>query len=244
MSERTIKSGGVAGVLAAALFILSAVTDTVAPIDVDYDSPNEYVYVAASTVAFLAVVVAVIGVRALAARTGRPARLATVAARLVGVGYGAVGLLNIVNLLVGGRSLVMVRLGFAVVILVGSAILGWSCSGCIYCHGGAARCWSSPFQWGISLMRCSPARRIFCWHCCGGGSASPCWFARRHLSSRPWGSRHGLVDAGTARQPVRGRRQLRQTRPGTEEVYGIAVSRKGSQWTCSRTRRWFGTCSR
>ena len=79
MSERTIKSGGVAGVLAAALFILSAVTDTVAPIDVDYDSPNEYVYVAASTVAFLAVVVAVIGVRALAARTGRPARLATVA---------------------------------------------------------------------------------------------------------------------------------------------------------------------
>ena len=44
-----------AGVLAAALFILSAVTDTVAPIDVDYDSPNEYVYVAASTVALLAV---------------------------------------------------------------------------------------------------------------------------------------------------------------------------------------------
>jgi hypothetical protein len=124
MSERTIKSGGVAGVLAAALFILSAVTDTVAPIDVDYDSPNEYVYVAASTVAFLSVVVAVIGVRALAARTGRPARLATVAAWLVGVGYGAVGLLNIVNLLVGGRSLIMVRLGFAVVILVGSAILG------------------------------------------------------------------------------------------------------------------------
>ena len=124
MSERTIKSGGVAGVLAAALFILSAVTDTVAPIDVDYDSPNEYVYVAASTVAFLAVVVAVIGVRALAARTGRLARLATVAAWLVGVGYGVVGLLNVVNLLAGGRSLVMVRLGFAVVILVGSAMLG------------------------------------------------------------------------------------------------------------------------
>jgi len=33
-------------------------------------------------------------------------------------------LLNIVNLLAGGRSLVMVRLGFAVVILVGSAMLG------------------------------------------------------------------------------------------------------------------------
>ncbi len=33
-------------------------------------------------------------------------------------------LLNIVNLLAGGRSLVMVRLGFAVVIMVGSAILG------------------------------------------------------------------------------------------------------------------------
>ena len=89
MSERTIKSGGVAGVIAAALFILTAVTDIVAPIDVDYDSPHEYVYVAASTVAFLAVVVAVIGVRALAARTGRPARLATIATWLVGVGWPA-----------------------------------------------------------------------------------------------------------------------------------------------------------
>ena len=55
----------------------------------DYDSPHESVYVAASTVAFLAVVVAVIGVRALAARTGRPARLATIATWLVGVGWPA-----------------------------------------------------------------------------------------------------------------------------------------------------------
>ena len=84
MSERTIKSGGVqerwvAGVLAAALFILSAVTDTVAPIDVDYDSPNEYVYVAASTVAFLAVVVTVIGFGRWPRGPAGPARLATVA---------------------------------------------------------------------------------------------------------------------------------------------------------------------
>jgi hypothetical protein len=138
----------------------------------------------------------------------------------------------------------MVRLGFAVVILVGSAILGvvvlrmhllpWWCGALLIVA----------FPVGHFANALSPARRIFCWHCCGGRSVSPCWFARRHLSSRPWGSRHGLVDAGTARQPVRGRRQLRQTRPGTEEVYGIAVSRKGSQWTCSRTRRWFGTCSR
>jgi hypothetical protein len=37
----------------------------------------------------------------------------------------------------------------------------------------------------------------------------------------------GQLSSGTAQQPVHGRQQLRHTKPGTEEVYRIAVSRKG-----------------
>ena len=124
MSPKIVKLGGLAGILAAALFLITAAIDQIAPVDVVYDSPNEYAHLAVSTAAFLAVVVAVVGVWALKSRTGRLRRLATVAAWLVGVGYGLVALLNIVNLLVGGRSLNNVRLGFALVMLIGSVILG------------------------------------------------------------------------------------------------------------------------
>lgn len=124
MSPNFVRLGGLAGILAAALFVVVFVIDQVAPVDFVYDSPSEYVYAAVSMVAFLAVVVAVVGVWALKSRTERLRRLATVAALLTGLGYGAVALLNVVNLLMGGRSLNNVRLGFALVMLIGSVILG------------------------------------------------------------------------------------------------------------------------
>ena len=80
MSPNIVKLGGLAGILAAALFLVVAVIDQVAPIELVYDSPNEYVYSAVSMVAFLAVVAAVVGVWALNSRTGQLRRLATVAA--------------------------------------------------------------------------------------------------------------------------------------------------------------------
>jgi hypothetical protein len=94
MSPNIVKLGGLAGILAAALFLIAVVINQVAPVEVAYDSPNEYVYSAVSMVAFLAVVAAVVGVWALNSRTGRLRRLATVAALLTGLGYGVVALLN------------------------------------------------------------------------------------------------------------------------------------------------------
>ena len=87
MPVRTVKIGGLAGLLAAALFTICAVIDQTAPVESVYDSPNEYVYAVLSMVAFLAAVVAVVGVRTLTSQTGRLARLATVAAWMVGLGY-------------------------------------------------------------------------------------------------------------------------------------------------------------
>ena len=124
MSLRAVKIGGLAGLLAGVLFLIAAVIDQVAPVEVVYDSLNEYLHSAVSMVAFLAVVVAVVGVWALKSRTGQLRRLAAVAAWLTGLGYGFVALLNAVNLIQGERSLNMVRLGAALVMLIGSVILG------------------------------------------------------------------------------------------------------------------------
>jgi hypothetical protein len=124
MSPNIVKLGGVAGILAAALFLIVVVIDQVAPVEVVYDSPNEYVYSAVSMVAFLAVVAAVIGVWALKSRTSQLRRLAAVAAWMTGLGYGFVALLNAINLIQGERTLNMVRLGAALVMLIGSVILG------------------------------------------------------------------------------------------------------------------------
>ena len=124
MSPNIVKLGGLAGILAAALLLIAAVIDQVAPIEVAYDSPNEYIHSAVSMVAFLAVVAAVVGVWALKSRTSQLRRLATVAAWMTGLGYGFVALLNAINLIQGERTLNMVRLGAALVMLIGSVILG------------------------------------------------------------------------------------------------------------------------
>ena len=124
MSPNIVKLGGLAGILAAALLLVAAIIDQVAPVGLVYDSPDEYVYSAVTMVAFLAVAAAVVGVWSLKSRTGQLRRLARVAAWMTGLGYGVVALLNAVNLIQGERTLNMVRLGVAVVMLIGSAILG------------------------------------------------------------------------------------------------------------------------
>ena len=125
MSPRTVKAGGLAGLLAGALFIATTVIDQLAPVDFVYDSPNEYVFVAVITVAFLAAVGAVLGMWALKSRTEQLRRLGLAGAWSVGIGYGVVALTSAVSLVQGERSLVMVRIGAAPVILIGSVILGF-----------------------------------------------------------------------------------------------------------------------
>jgi hypothetical protein len=124
MSERTIKAGGVAGLLAAVMCLAStALAQVVGNPDV-YVSPGNYLVTAFNTVGFLAAVVAIIGFYALLSRTGRFRRLGLVGAWLAGIGYTAMALLNVVNLVAGGRILMPVRIGASGFLLVGSVILG------------------------------------------------------------------------------------------------------------------------
>lgn len=124
MSERTIKAGGVAGLLAAVMFVAStALAQVVGNPDV-YASPGNYLVSAFNTAGFLAAVVAILGSYALLSRTVRFRRLGLVGAWLAGIGYAAMALLNVVNLVAGGRILMPVRIGASGFLLVGSVILG------------------------------------------------------------------------------------------------------------------------
>lgn len=125
MPVNAVKGGGLAGLLAAILFLISTVIDQLAPVQTVYDSPNEYVYQTLSMVAFLGAVGAVIGFWAVQSRPGRFRRLGTVAAGLTGAGYTVVALVNAVSIAQGERSLVTVRIAAALTLLIGSVILGF-----------------------------------------------------------------------------------------------------------------------
>jgi hypothetical protein len=124
MSERMIKTGGLAGLLAAVLLVVStALAQVVGNPDV-YASPGNYLVQALNTAAYVAAIVAIMGFHALLSRTGRFRRLGLVGAWLAGIGYAAMALLTVANLIAGGRILVPVRIGAAGLLLLGSVILG------------------------------------------------------------------------------------------------------------------------
>ena len=124
MSTAVLRWAGWAGLLAAALFVTSTVINQVAPVQEPYVSTTDYVHQAVLVLAFLAVVGAVIGLTALLRSTGRMRALSAIGGVLTGGGYFLVGLLSLVNLIQGERSLVAVRQVAALVLLVGSALLG------------------------------------------------------------------------------------------------------------------------
>jgi hypothetical protein len=69
MSSR-IKWGGIAGIAAAALFIVSAILEQLSPLQRIYDSVASYLYLGVVVAAYIAVIIAVLGIHAL--HSGRP----------------------------------------------------------------------------------------------------------------------------------------------------------------------------
>ncbi len=124
MSTTALTRAGWGGLLAAVLFVTTMVIDQVAPVQSPYSSPSDYVHQAALVLAFQGAASAVIGIFLLLRSTGRFAALSLVGAVLAGSGYFVVGLLSLINLIQGERTLVQIRMVAALVLLVGSALLG------------------------------------------------------------------------------------------------------------------------
>jgi hypothetical protein len=119
-----VTRGGIAGVVAAALLVLSAILNQLSPVQATYNSAADYLYLAVVLAAYIAVLVAVLGIHAL--HNGRPryGRLGTVGTVMTFIGYAVIAVTTAINMVQGHRSLQTVRISAAVVLLIGSALLG------------------------------------------------------------------------------------------------------------------------
>jgi hypothetical protein len=119
-----VKWGGIGGVVAAALFIVSAILNQLSPVERTYDSSATYIYLVVVLVAYIAVIVAVLGIHALHKGRPRYGRLGTAGTVLTIVGYATIAVITVISMAQGHASLLTVRLGAGVVLLIGSALLG------------------------------------------------------------------------------------------------------------------------
>jgi hypothetical protein len=108
-----IKSGGIAGVVAAALLILSAILYQLNPVQRTYDSATSYLYLGA-----------VLGIHALHSGTPRYGRLGVTGTVLTIAGYAIIAVMTVISMVQGHPSFLTVRLAGAGVLLVGSVLLG------------------------------------------------------------------------------------------------------------------------
>jgi hypothetical protein len=119
-----VKWGGIAGLVTAALLIISAIVNQMSPIERTYDSTANYLYLGVTVAAYVTVIVAVLGIHALHSRTSRYGRLGTTGAVLTIAGYAIIAVVTVISMVQGQRSLLPVRLTGAGLVLIGSALLG------------------------------------------------------------------------------------------------------------------------
>jgi hypothetical protein len=119
-----IKWGGIAGIAAAALFIVSAILEQLSPLQRIYDSVASYLYLGVVVAAYIAVIIAVLGIHALHSGTPRYGRLGTTGTVLTIAGYLIMIVVRMINMVAGRESLGNVRLGAGLAVLIGSVLLG------------------------------------------------------------------------------------------------------------------------
>ena len=123
MSSR-IKWGGIAGIAAAALFIVSAILEQLSPLQRIYDSVASYLYLGVLVAAYIAVIVAVLGIHALHSGRPRYGRLGTTGTVLTIAGYLIMIVVRMISMVAGRESLGNVRIGAGLAVLIGSVLLG------------------------------------------------------------------------------------------------------------------------
>jgi hypothetical protein len=124
MSSSVVKWGAAAGILAAALLVLSAIINQIAPIEGIVDTSSEYFYRAVMVLAYVAVIVAVLGIHALHAGNSRYRWLGTAGSLITIAGYAIIAVITLISMVRDFEYLLTVRIGAAGLVLIGSLILG------------------------------------------------------------------------------------------------------------------------
>jgi hypothetical protein len=124
MSPGFIRAGGYAGIVAAGAFVLSAILYQLAPLEGAVDTAGEYGYRVATIVAYVAAIIATLGVHALHVGHPRYGALGTAGAIATMIGYGVFTIITVIATVQDFEYLLTLRIAAAVVLLAGSALLG------------------------------------------------------------------------------------------------------------------------
>ena len=119
-----IKWGGIAGIVAAALFVVSAIVEQLSPLRRIYDSAASSLYLGVVVAAYIAVIISVLGIHALHSGRPRYGRLGTTGTVLTIAGYLIMIVVRMISMAAGQESLGNVRLGGGLAALIGSVLLG------------------------------------------------------------------------------------------------------------------------
>jgi hypothetical protein len=103
---------------------VSAIVNQLSPIQRTYDSAASYLYFGVAVAAYIAVIIAVLGIHALHSGRPRYGRLGTTGAVLTIAGYLISAVVTMISIAQGRASLINIRLGGGLVLLIGSALLG------------------------------------------------------------------------------------------------------------------------
>ena len=122
MSSDLIRWGGLAGVLAGVMYVLTDILNLLAPQQRVFDSFSDYLIEVIFAVAVAGTLGAIAGLHAL--QSGRYGRLGAAGSLLAFIGYALIVVVTAVSVLAGGQALYLVRLVGAAAVLIGSALLG------------------------------------------------------------------------------------------------------------------------
>jgi hypothetical protein len=124
MSSNVVRWGGVAGVVAAEMWVLSFILIQLTSLPRVFESFSDYLIEVVLLVGYAGTMGAIVGLHALQSQSGRYGRLGTVGSLLTFIGYAIVFVVTTSSILQGGQALLTVRLTGGIAVLLGSILLG------------------------------------------------------------------------------------------------------------------------
>ena len=124
MSSNMVRWGGLAGVAAGVMFVLSGILTLIPPPQRVLGSFSDYVIEVVIVVAFTLTLVTIAGLHAVHSQSERYGLLGTAGSVLTFVGYAIVLVIVHLTTMAGGEPIFSVRLVGGLLVLVGSILLG------------------------------------------------------------------------------------------------------------------------
>jgi hypothetical protein len=124
MSSKVVRWGGVAGLVAAAMWVLSFILIQLTSLPKVFESFSDYLIEVVLLVGYAGTMGAILGLHALQSQSGRYGRLGAVGSLLTVIGYAIVFVATTGSMLQGSQALLSVRITGGIAVLVGSVLLG------------------------------------------------------------------------------------------------------------------------